>query len=96
MQELTDGNPSRATGDLIKQLERPFPPDADSVYLYGTNFEVDLHSPSSSFSQGYVPSQLQSGKIHEQSFLHQMKYSEKRKVKWGVRGSLLRINVSAN
>ena len=44
VQELCDGCPSDQTDELMKELERPLPPDANPVYLYGTNFEVDLHN----------------------------------------------------
>ena len=44
VQELCDGRPSDQTEELMQELEGPLPPDANSLFLYGTNFEVDLHN----------------------------------------------------
>ena len=44
IQELCGGRPSDQTDEVMKEPERPLSPDANPVYLYGTNFEVDLHN----------------------------------------------------
>lgn len=42
--ELCDGTPSQETNELMRGLSRPLLCDMKPIYLYATNFDVDIHN----------------------------------------------------